>query len=269
MNTLGQGLIYDLGVENGDDSAYYLHAGFRVVGVEASPVAAERLRARFTDEIRSGRYVLLNVGIADAAGEAPFWVCDGHPPWSSFDRDIASRGGARHHAEIVETRPFCSILEEFGTATYCKIDIEGNDNQCMRDFTRDTKPDYVSVEVIDGAEQLRLLRNNGYSAFKVISQRSFRQQSATELRVRCALSPILRRGLSAVGGHLLRYQPDSSWRFRGGSSGPFGEQTEGPWRTFDEALETCRLIERIGPHAYDWHDIHARLAPLDGKRPTP
>ena len=29
-------LIYDVGMHNGDDTAYYLHRGFRVIAVEAS-----------------------------------------------------------------------------------------------------------------------------------------------------------------------------------------------------------------------------------------
>ena len=262
-------LIYDVGVENGDDSAYYLHSGFRVIGVEASPIAADSLRTRFADEIGSGRYILLNVGIAETAGEAAFWVCDDHPPWSSFDRSIAGRNGARHHSEIVETRAFRSILEEFGPALYCKIDIEGSDNLCVDALTPEIRPSYLSVELIDGDEQLRLLREKGYSQFKVISQRSFRQPSPRLLRIGRLLPSIARRGLAAVGGHLRRYEPSSTWRFRGGSSGPFGERSHGSWRSFDEALETCRLIDRGGTHLFDWHDIHARLTPLDGQRPTP
>lgn len=262
-------LIYDVGVENGDDSAYYLHCGFRVIGVEASPLAAERVRTRFAAEVRAGSYVLLNVGIAETAREAAFWVCDDHPPWSSFDRSIASRNGARHHSETVETRTFRSILEEFGRAAYCKIDIEGSDNECIRALAPDTRPDYASVELTDGAEQLRLLRDKGYSQFKVISQRSFRQPSPRLLRIGRLLPSLARRGLAAVRGHLMRYQPDPSWRFRGGSSGPFGEKTHGQWRSFDEALETCRLIERGGNHLFDWHDIHARLATLDAQPPAP
>ena len=31
-------LIYDVGMSNGDDTAYYLHRGFRVVAIEANPL---------------------------------------------------------------------------------------------------------------------------------------------------------------------------------------------------------------------------------------
>lgn len=253
-------LIYDVGVENGDDSAYYLHKGFRVVGIEASPIAVEKLRVRFAKEISDGVYTLLPVGIAEEAGHATFWVCDDHPPWSSFDREIASRRGSRHHAVTVETRPFRSILHEFGAAVFCKIDIEGNDDLCIRDFSVKTRPTYVSVELIHGHDQLRLLRDRGYSSFKIISQRTFRQPSNAYLRLSPILPAPLRRAIAAATARLLRYQPDRDWLYRPGCSGPFGEETAGPWRSFEQACRTREAIERSGGmRQFDWHDIHARL----------
>ena len=253
------GLIYDVGVENGDDSAYYLHKGFRVVGIEASPPAVARLRRRFAAEIADGRYTLLPVGIAARSGEAIFWVCDDMPQWSSFDRSIASRGGARHHQAIVETRTFNSILGEFGRAAYCKIDIEGNDNLCIAAFDPETRPDHVSVELIDGAEQLSLLRSRGYSGFKLISQRLFRQPGSALLATDLPLPALLRRGVAAAASTLLRYRLDPGWRFPPGSSGPFGEDTPGRWRSFDQALADCDRVDRARQPPFDWYDIHARL----------
>src|SRR3569832_788261 len=51
-------LIFDVGVCDGADSAYYLTQADKVVGVEASPVACAALRKRFEAEIAEGRYVL-------------------------------------------------------------------------------------------------------------------------------------------------------------------------------------------------------------------
>ena len=47
-------LVYDVGMHRGDDTAYYLHKGFRVVGVEANPAMADHLRGRFKSEIATG-----------------------------------------------------------------------------------------------------------------------------------------------------------------------------------------------------------------------
>ena len=38
-----QDLIYDVGMHNGDDTAYYLHKGFRVIAIDANPAMVTRL----------------------------------------------------------------------------------------------------------------------------------------------------------------------------------------------------------------------------------
>jgi FkbM family methyltransferase len=123
-------LIYDVGVCDGSDTAYYLHLGFNVVGIEASPVMVDDLRRRFAGNIADGTLTILNVGVADSEGELEFWICDDNPHWSSFDQVLAARNGARHHPALVETRRFSDILCEHGVPLYCKIDIEGKDRTC-------------------------------------------------------------------------------------------------------------------------------------------
>jgi hypothetical protein len=45
-------LIYDVGMFNGDDTAYYLEKGFHVVGIEANPRLITQLTQRFSAECR-------------------------------------------------------------------------------------------------------------------------------------------------------------------------------------------------------------------------
>jgi hypothetical protein len=40
-------LIYDIGMNNGDDTAYYLQRGFRVIAVEANPALVSQAIQRF------------------------------------------------------------------------------------------------------------------------------------------------------------------------------------------------------------------------------
>jgi len=44
-------IIFDVGMNNGDDSAHYLSKGYQVVAIEANPILVERARARFQKEI--------------------------------------------------------------------------------------------------------------------------------------------------------------------------------------------------------------------------
>src|ERR1700738_1912920 len=105
-------LIYDVGMNNGDDTAYYLHLGYRVVAIEANPGLVATAENRFRSEIATGRLVIRNVGIAQEEGEFPFWVCELHSEWCSFQRSIASRENAVHYAIPVPCIRFRSVIEE-------------------------------------------------------------------------------------------------------------------------------------------------------------
>ena len=58
-------IIYDFGMNNGDDVPYYLQKGTKVVGVEANPAMCDLVRERFQDEIRSGKLQIENCVLAD------------------------------------------------------------------------------------------------------------------------------------------------------------------------------------------------------------
>ncbi len=85
-------LIFDIGVNHGEESACYLAKGFRVVGVEASPVLVEELRQVFAAEIRSGQLILEPVGIMNERGTLPFYNNISCDHWSSFMPDYGCRG---------------------------------------------------------------------------------------------------------------------------------------------------------------------------------
>src|SRR6476661_84489 len=85
-------LIMDLGMHVGQDAEFYLKKGFRVVAVEANPILVEHARARFQSEIDAGKLSVVNLGVADQPGRALFYVNQVLSEWSSFDREIASRG---------------------------------------------------------------------------------------------------------------------------------------------------------------------------------
>jgi hypothetical protein len=61
---MNKNLIYDVGVHDGSDTAYYLSLGYRVVGIEASPVMIDLLKERFIREMATGQFILLNIGLA-------------------------------------------------------------------------------------------------------------------------------------------------------------------------------------------------------------
>src|SRR5215470_1460097 len=84
-------LIFDLGVNKGEDTARYLALGASVIGVAANPDLCAGLKEHFRAEIAEGRLTLLNVGIWSDAGELPFYR-NKNDHWSSFDPVYGHRG---------------------------------------------------------------------------------------------------------------------------------------------------------------------------------
>jgi FkbM family methyltransferase len=277
-------LIFDVGMNNGDDTAYYLFKGFRVVAIDADPTLIECARQRFAEPIRQGRLELVNAAIGPQEATAPFWICEGKSEWNSFDRQIASRNGLSCHAIEVRCRPFRDLLRQYGVPYYLKIDIEGHDQYCIADLDRRDLPKYVSLEM-GHVEHLWALRDVGYKNFKLITQNDHSQLAvdlfSTKAFVRRELRryPRVYRLASRFASHCRQLRSASAeqrnvsasssnghrWQFPMGSSGPFGEDTDGPWRTLDETAYTWVTYE-LGRSSYGqpsldiWHDVHATSA---------
>jgi len=67
-------LIFDIGANNGDDTAFYLKKGFRVVAIEADPALAQKLYDRFAEDIAAGNVVIEGVGVSDKVSSLEFYV---------------------------------------------------------------------------------------------------------------------------------------------------------------------------------------------------
>jgi FkbM family methyltransferase len=254
-------LVYDVGMNDGADTAYYLRRGYRVVAIEANPVLAEAAERRFGREIAERRLTVLAVGIADGEGTAPFWVCDDHSPWSSFDRAVARRGGARHHAIEVPLRSFGDILDEYGVPHYCKVDIEGNDYVCLEEMQLDRRPRFVSVE-LSFNPLLERLHALGFDRFRIIHQLSYTAANTRFYALKRLLPhPTLRAALERLHGLVRGRLTDGRWYFPVGSSGPLPERAPEPWLTYGEARKLRNRIEadfrRGRLQLDDSFDIHA------------
>lgn len=191
------------------------------------PLATPALERRFAKEIESGRYWLVQFGIAESEGTKRFWVCDDEPGWSSFDRAFAGAVGARHHEVVVPTVTFGSLLERFGSPLYCKIDIEGSDQLCIDALNERTRPRFVSFEVTDFQAQVESLAGLGYRRFKIISQTDFRQRRRWAALLGARLDRSLVLGFRSLSSRLSARLPAARATRATGPSGPFGDDTHG------------------------------------------
>lgn len=263
-------LIYDIGMHNGDDSAYYLHQGHRVVAVEADPSLVNEAIRRFSRPLETGQFIILNVALADHNGRMDFWINDDDNHFNSLDQNAATRKGVRSHVTQVETRSIGSMVGEFGIPYYLKVDIEGYDLTCINGLMGLELPKYISVEceAVEEGETLSdqdvlatldALYNVGYRKFKLIAQADFWPLvgSGTQLMyrkiVRSAASGRLSRyGLKRIGMPFTsqyRLSKKNGYNFRIGSSGPWGEGTLGAWMGY-EAARRAYLKSRT------WHFRH-------------
>lgn len=264
-------LVYDVGMNNGDDTAYYLHKGCRVVAIEANPNLIGPARARFSAELSAGRLEVVNVGVTADAGEAEFFLSMKNDVWGSFDRGIAGRGGG-YETVRVPCRPFGDILEQFGMPYYLKIDIEGNDRLCLPALRPSARPDFLSIEMCHeaGDQDIGRLGELGYTRFQCVRQNDFRSLTPANID-----SQVARRRAKARGGFAVRvarawrratrfarHARDGTWTFRPGSSGRFGPDLPDAWVSMEQMLVLWRRLRDVDEELADrgvgeWFDIHA------------
>jgi FkbM family methyltransferase len=226
-------LIFDLGMNNGDDTDFYLRRGFDVVALEANPSLCEKARTRFASALAGGRLTILNAAIWDRPGEATFHVNLDNDHWSSLDIGWAGRDASRCRAVKVRCVTLAELFAEFSVPHYLKIDVEGVDQAVLEQLRgADRLPLYVSVEDCRfGPRYIETLAGCGYDGFKLLDQSQV---------------PSLRDGDRA---------------FPTGASGPFGEDVPGAWLSHADMMAlystTVRDAQgaRLAPRTH-WWDIH-------------
>ncbi len=264
-------LVFDVGMHRGEDTAYYLAKGYRVVGFEADPDLAAGCAARFAGD---PRLTIVAGAIAPAAaGETVRFHRHPNSVWGTIDEARADSVAHSGRGELIELPriDFGAALDRHGVPAYLKVDIEGPGLLCVEALRgREELPDFLSIEAshdsrVELERELALLAELGYDRFAVVQQATIPN------------SEVATRTLS---GAPLTY------RFEDFSSGRFGLDLEG-WT--DRAGASRRLrranlaqravagheallrrsklgrglrgqaISRIGPMP-GWFDLHATRA---------
>jgi FkbM family methyltransferase len=225
-------VIYDFGMNNGDDVEYYLKKGFRVVGVEANQKLCELAAERFAEAIRRGDLVIKNIALAedDSDQETSFWINRRYPLCSQLprpsDEDLEFFEETR-----VRQRSASSIVREHGPAHYIKVDLEGVDKLILRDlFENGIRPPFISAES-HSIEVFCLLVCAGYTSFNIVQGRTVPQEYRNA------------RIETASGQDIFSFKEHSA--------GPFGEDLRSPW------VDADVLVRRLAVVGLKWKDIHA------------
>jgi len=251
-------LIFDIGANHGEDSEHYLAQGYRVLAVEANPSLAGELKEKFANQIREGEMVILDVGIGPHPGALDFFINESNDEHSSFDAVAGQRGGRWHTIPILCTT-MSALLKEYGVPYFLKVDIELADRVCIEALSPIDLPAYVSIEAHD-LSYLCVLWSLGYRKFKVVDQRGHNHPRVFDNEtVRGRLA-----GKLEFYRRQVRNRSGRPQRFKPGSSGPFGEETVGPWVDLETAAYEWLHVKTKHTHRgtldpSGWFDFHARI----------
>ncbi len=224
-------IIYDFGANNGDDLPYYLRKADKVVAVEANPVLCDGLRARFGDEVASGRLVVEDKVLATrgAPSEVHFYVHKTHDVLSRFPEPDDP---ADFDKVLLPSCSPLALIERHGEPHYIKIDVEYFDVPILRElFDGGVRPPFISAEAHTVEVFAVLMGLGGYRAFKIVDGRSV---------------PVS-YGNATIDGP----EGPETFHFPLHSAGPFGDDVRGPW------LDGAELIEALVMDGFGWKDIHA------------
>jgi FkbM family methyltransferase len=222
--------IFDIGFEDGKDTAYYLHRGYKVVAVDADPKLIEAGRVKFKDAIKDEQLILLNLGISDSCEKKTFYVNTFKSEWSSFIESWAARNDPNYYPISIECITLGDLILKYGTPVYVKIYIEGNDILALESLlkSKQNKPIYISVEAVD-INWVQKLKELGYTQFKLVNQA------------------------------IISKQNTSDWVFGFGCSGNFGEDTPGKWVSADDIVQIYSYLhDKYNMSPDNWYDIHAK-----------
>ncbi len=277
-------LIYDVGANDGSDTAYYLKLGYHVLAIEANPLLAGRLHSRFGAEKAAGQLIVLNAAVTEKDIEKVEFYLSNDDSKSSLTREMAERDGITQGSVDVPGRSLGSLFEEFGVPEYCKIDIEGYDAQAIRGLAgHKGRPEYISCESsgnsigevnLDGELLYRVLdalSAAGYRRFKLVDQDSLLVLSKVNHYASLhKWSSRIWTKLERLSGRYTIRHNNKLYQLKKGllegdfSSGPFGESLAGEWNDYDTTKEY--LTYHFKDYFYHtqnkrlifWVDLHAK-----------
>jgi FkbM family methyltransferase len=249
-------LIYDIGAHLGHDTAYYLHRGYRVIAIEANPTTAELLKKRFKKEIINGHLKIINKALSPIKGMVELYISKSDSGSCSIFSDEVND---IEDSITVVSAPLSLLLKEFGVPYYMKIDIQGADKHCLESLDRNDLPKFISWEMDrDQLECLKIVHNLGYLSFKLIDQKTFLEMH----RRFSVLSRIIRK-IDRTLKNDQKKELFLGWKFIPcHSSGPFGDDTDGRWRSYVEVKNQWNTYYKKYPNRKEqpsWFDCHAAL----------
>lgn len=242
-------LIYDIGANNGNDTAFYLSLGYRVVAIEANPVLVEMMHKRFNKAIKNNKLTILNIAVTPKDVEVISFYISSDDWRSSVFKEVSARETTVDKEIQVEGISLNSLFTKYGVPYYCKIDIEGYDAEVIAPlYEAKLLPDYISCETscLSIAEinkekgllykTLNALQQAGYNKFKLIDQEALIElEDKDHYAFLHSLITRMRTKLEKITGlYSKKYSPLLYAKKHGiaESTAAFGKDLKGTWKDY-------------------------------------
>jgi FkbM family methyltransferase len=230
-------LIFDIGMSEGNDTAFYLAKGFEVVGVEADAQIFATLTERFEAEIAAGALKIYNCAASDQAGRiVEFYHHNDHQGLSGLSKDRQEFAAGAYQSYPVLTIDWPTLVERHGVPYFAKIDIEGHEIAFLAGMAATAdRPEYISVQC-DRLAPAEALHRLGYARFKLVDQNP------------------------PAGFALPNPQREGNqidWPVWHHASGPFGRDLPGDWVDYPDFQHQWHTAQPACSRT--WFDCHAWL----------
>lgn len=159
-------LVFDIGANEGNRTDIFLALGAKVVAVEPQAECIAKLEAKFGNKIE-----LIKKGLDEQEGKKLLYKSDSSLI-SSFNKDYIDsvkddrfKGANWEPAGELEMTTIDKLIDKYGVPAFCKIDVEGFEQQVLKGLSRPLKSlsiEFVVPENLANAMQcLELLMKQG------------------------------------------------------------------------------------------------------------
>jgi FkbM family methyltransferase len=163
-------LVFDVGSNVGTAVEFFSQKANKVIGFEPNPRLVEILRKKFNNR----NVIIDSRGLSNEIGEKKFRIAN-VDTISTFSEDWVNNsrftgGYSWNESIIVETTTLDSVIEQYGTPDYIKIDVEGYEFEVLTSLTKLLENTIISFEWAEEqknkiGQTIKYLFNLGYKKF--------------------------------------------------------------------------------------------------------
>jgi len=163
-------LVFDIGSNVGTTVEFFSQKANKVIGFEPNPRLVDILRKRFNNR----NVIIDSRGLSNEIGEKKFRIANADTI-STFSEDWVNNsrftgGYSWNEGIIVETTTLDSVIKQYGTPDYIKIDVEGYEFEVLTSLTKLLENTIISFEWAEEQKNkieqtIKYLFNLGYKKF--------------------------------------------------------------------------------------------------------